>query len=140
MTEHFGAGRRYFLGIGNGAVVHPQNDILPGGMVGADRNRNAAFSRNNERTGGVESNSGDQGSSTPAMAIALRTALQTASQISLELCWANSGRGLNVVIAAEAVPRRIPLRSKTPARALPVPTSIPMKHVMGLVGPVVTRR
>ena len=64
--------------------------------------------------------------SDPALTIARRTEAQTADQMSVVDCWTKSACGFQVRICWLACPSISPSSEKTPARALPVPTSMPM--------------
>ena len=57
---------------------------------------------------------------------AARTAAPQACQMSSEDCSTKSVRGFHIWIGRTPMPTRLPCASNTPARALPVPTSIPM--------------
>jgi len=61
----------------------------------------------------------------PASFNAARTARPADAQMSSELCSTKSSWGFHIRIGSFAEPSRRPVRSKMPARTLPVPTSIP---------------
>ena len=62
-----------------------------------------------------------------ASAIAARTEVTHAAQMSGEDCSTISPASRQTAIGCRAVASKVPLSSNTPARALPVPTSTPMK-------------
>src|SRR5882757_623220 len=62
-----------------------------------------------------------------ASAIAARTAAAHAAQISEDDCSTTPPASCQIVIGCRAVASKIPFSSNTPARALDVPTSTPMK-------------
>ena len=62
----------------------------------------------------------------PAAATASRTAAQAALQMSREECSTISPGSRQIAIGRRALASRWPDDSKTPARALPVPTSTPI--------------
>src|SRR5882757_1275582 len=62
-----------------------------------------------------------------ASAIAVRTEAAQAAQISAEDCSATLPASCHTVIGCRAVASRVPFSSNTPACALDVPTSMPMK-------------
>src|SRR6202163_1023148 len=62
-----------------------------------------------------------------ASAIALRTEAAQAAQISDDDCSTTLPASCQTVIGCRAVASRLPVSSNTPARALDVPTSMPMK-------------
>src|SRR5882757_1833042 len=62
-----------------------------------------------------------------ASAIAARTAAAHAAQISEDDCSTTPPASCQIVIGCRAVARKIPFSSNIPARALDVPTSMPMK-------------
>ena len=63
----------------------------------------------------------------PASAIAVRTASVQADQISDDDCSTTLPASCQTVIGCRAVASSVPFSSNTPARALDVPTSTPMK-------------
>src|SRR3981189_1983880 len=62
-----------------------------------------------------------------ACTIAVRTEVAHAAQISEDDCSTTLPASCQTVIGCRAVANRAPFSSKTPARALDVPTSTPMK-------------
>src|SRR5215469_3080566 len=68
----------------------------------------------------------------PACCIATRIAWAQALQMSSDDCSTTSPAACQIMICCRAVASKVPLRSKTPARALAVPTSTPMKACMAL--------
>src|SRR3954447_6525697 len=62
-----------------------------------------------------------------ACAIAVRTEAAQAAQISADDCSTTPPASCQIVIGLRAVANRAPVSSNTPARALEVPTSMPMK-------------
>src|ERR1700737_467606 len=62
-----------------------------------------------------------------ASAMAVRTAAAQAAQISDDDCSTTPRGSCQTVIGCRAVASKVPFSSNTPARALDVPTSIPMK-------------
>src|SRR6476469_3529990 len=62
-----------------------------------------------------------------ASAMAARTAVAQAAQISAEDCSTTLPASCHSVIGCRAVASKFPFSSKTPARALDVPTSMPTK-------------
>src|SRR5882757_6074212 len=62
-----------------------------------------------------------------ASAMAARAAVAQAAQISAEDCSATLPASCHTVIGCRAVASRVPFSSKSPARALDVPTSMPTK-------------
>src|SRR5450755_2053573 len=63
----------------------------------------------------------------PACAMAVRTDAAQAAQISADDCSTTPPASCQSVIGLRAVANRVPVWSNTPARALDVPTSMPMK-------------
>ena len=100
------------------AVVHPDHDIAFGMGRIADRQGHAAFAQHDKRTGRVKADAANIGGRNPGLCHRpARRGTDRAPDILARLFDDPAG----------AVPSRRPWRSKTPARALPVPTSTPRR-------------
>ena len=113
----------------DGAMVHPDDDVALGVARMADRQRRAALAR--RTTSEQVASKPMPATSTPARrrpaSTASRTLAQTARQMSSLDCSTMSPGSRNSAMSRLAEPSMLPVASNTPARALPVPTSMPRK-------------